>query len=268
MTFCVPHWSHAGYHRLARSDLLSLATSGAAPPLRSPEGSCSTRRMVQPASLRRLGIRKQGGQVVQPHGAPGSWHRERVGTVFSHRGVRVATLVAALLMSGGCSWEVRRTGSPPSAPTTEPSAPFGVIEDPACARGIVGQACNDIHTTAIDLIEFPGMTERLQPSRIVVTPDHRVRYEAKLRRKGDGVGGAARDYDRTFARHGWTLLPDSALSVAGAFRHYRLADGPNKRGFEATFHLREERTVGAPPDAIVEAVMHTTEPVLEPRGAK
>lgn len=123
-----------------------------------------------------------------PRSSDGGIHRDVWAVTGGYPHVLTAghIVFAALLLSGACSWEARQSGPPPPpVTTTEPPAPFGVVKDQACERGVLGQVCNDVHVMAIDLIEFPGMTERLEPSRIVVTPDRRVRYEAKLRRENE-----------------------------------------------------------------------------------
>ncbi|MDP9386570.1 MAG: hypothetical protein M3Q48_01240 [Actinomycetota bacterium] len=159
-----------------------------------------------------------------------------------------------------------------------------VVQAPECSRpGPFSKVCGNINSLGGDLIEYPGMTDRLTRPRIVITPEGRVRFEAKLRRKGDSLGSAAADYDDTFERYGWLLDPGSP--PAGTLveprteitRHYvgiSTVPPPGKdsvanKGFEATLHLQQvPASAGGPGDVLVEAFMQTIEPVAVPRQGK
>ncbi len=171
----------------------------------------------------------------------------------------------------------------PSLPTM-PEIERPVVQAPECSRpGPFSKVCGDINRLGGDLIEYPGMTDRLTRPRIVITPQGRVRFEAKLRRKGDSLGSAAADYDDTFEHHGWLLDPGSP--PAGTLvrprteitRHYvgiSTSSSPGQegvisKGFEATLQLQQvPASAGGPGDVLVEAVMQTVEPVAVPRQSK
>ncbi|MDP9420036.1 MAG: hypothetical protein M3P53_07810 [Actinomycetota bacterium] len=171
----------------------------------------------------------------------------------------------------------------PSLPTN-PDIEGPVVRAPECSRpGPFSKVCADINRLGGDLINFPGRTDRLTRPRIVITPEGRVRFEAKLRRRGDSLGTAARDYHDTYERYGWLLDPGSPPAdtlvepQSEITRHYvgiSTVPPPGKdsvanKGFEATLHLQQvPPSAGGPGDVLVEAFMQTIEPVVVQRQSK
>ncbi len=156
------------------------------------------------------------------------------------------------------------------------------IKPAQCDDRDFNKVCGDIRLLAGDLIEAPAFRNRISPSRIVITPEGRVRYEAKLRIEGYDLGVAARHYDGKFERYGWLLDPGSPPAETlvaprkEVTRHYigiSTVPPPGKdsvanKGFEATLELTEvPATRFGAADVLVEAVMQTIDPVPIPGKA-
>lgn len=168
----------------------------------------------------------------------------------------------------------------PALPTI-PELQGRTVKPAQCDGPVFNKVCGDIHLLGGDLIEAPASRNRVVRSRIVITPEGRVQYVAKLRMEGFGLGLAARHYDDFFEKfYGWRLDPGSP--PAGTLvaprteitRHYigiSTEPAPGQvgvvsKGFEATIHLKEvPPTGGGASDVLVDALLQTIDPI---RAAK
>lgn len=212
---------------------------------------------------------------MKNHGSSLSWRRR---TDASRRLAALAIVVAVALVACAEIDSMPGAEDEPLQPTV-PEIDSPALEPPECSRpGPMAKVCRHIHLLGTDLLEFPGSPERLVRSRIVVTPERRVRYEVKVRRMGNSLNIALDDYDGKFERFGWLLDPGSPSAFPAerkqVTRHYvgvasvppPGTDSVPNKGYEATLHLTEVPVTGAPPDVIVEGVIQTIDPV--PAGPK
>lgn len=191
-------------------------------------------------------------------------------------------MLAALLLA---VFVISRLGDPggggnaeqdPALPTI-PDLQRRAVKPEQCDGPMFNKACGDIRVLGGDLIESPASRNRVVRSRIVITPEGRVQYLAKLRMKGVNLGAAASHYDAVFEGfYGWRLDPGSppaGFLVAPRTeisRHYigiSTEPAPGQvgvvsKGFEATIHLKEvPPTGGGASDVLIDAVMQTIDPV-------
>ncbi len=179
-------------------------------------------------------------------------------------------------------------GSQRGAEQDTPLPTFSGLHGPAfkpaqCDDQDFNKVCGDTRLLGGDLIEAPAFRNRISPSRIVITPEGRVRFEAKLQIEGYDLGLAARQYDANFERFGWLLDPGSPPSGTlvtprkEVTRHYvgistvplPGQDSVVNKGFEATLVLTEvPATRFGAVDVLVEAVMQTIDPVPIPRQSR